>query len=142
MADLLIRLKRNADGSATLKCLRADGSATWQRHRRSDTGVMPSHDLTRYAVETVLGYARAFYGLIGEGWDITDFAPPFRRGPIPPEAREAEELAGAVAADPRRGGHWSLERVRAARAELLERWAAIQPGQELVLRFRCRVASE
>ncbi|HYN82704.1 MAG TPA: hypothetical protein VES88_14535 [Gemmatimonadaceae bacterium] len=31
MPDLLIRIRKNKDGSASLACVRADGSTTWER---------------------------------------------------------------------------------------------------------------
>jgi hypothetical protein len=91
---MLVRLKRHPDGSASLTCVRDDGTSTWQRQNGSLGSVFPPHDLTHYAVETTLGYARGFYGLIAEGWDIGDFAPPWPRGPIPVEAREVELIVG------------------------------------------------
>ena len=72
--DLEIRLKRHADGSASITLIRADGTVTWQRHSGSLALVFPSHDLTHYAVEQPLGYAGAFFGLVADGWDISDFA--------------------------------------------------------------------
>src|SRR5438309_3304320 len=79
MNDLLIRIKKKSDGSAALSCLRADGSVTWQRQTGQQGRFFPLHDLTHYAVETVLGYARGFYGLVAEGWDLTDFGNPWPR---------------------------------------------------------------
>lgn len=67
---LHIRLTKKPDGTAVLACTRPDGSATWQRHRH---GFFPLHDLTHYAIETVLGLRYGFYGLLAEGWNITDF---------------------------------------------------------------------
>lgn len=88
MTDLIIRIRKNADGSAILSCLRADGSVTWQRQTGTHGRFFPIHDLTHYAVETVLGHRRGFYGLVAEGWNVTDFGAPwprggFRRMPIP-----------------------------------------------------------
>lgn len=91
---LTIRIKRHADGSASLRCSRADGTATWQRQRGGYALVFPSHDLTYYAVETTLGYAHGFFGLIADGWDISDFSMPWSRGPLPPEALEVELIVG------------------------------------------------
>jgi hypothetical protein len=69
MPELIIRLKKQSDGSAALACIRADGSSTWQRQTGAQGRFFPRHDLTRYAVETVLGHRRGFYGLVAEGWD-------------------------------------------------------------------------
>ena len=94
MSDLTIRLKRHPDGTASLTCLRADGTSTWQRQSGSLGQFFPPHDLTHYAVETTLGYRNGFYGLIAEGWNIEDFAKPFPRGAIPVEAQEVELIVG------------------------------------------------
>jgi len=92
--DLTIRFKRHPDGSASLTCVRRDGSATWQRQKGALGAVFPPHDLTHYAVETTLGYRHGFYGLIADGWNIEDFAKPWPRGPIPDEAQEVELIVG------------------------------------------------
>src|SRR5947209_15695669 len=94
MNELLIRIKKKGDGSAALSCLRADGSVTWQRQKGQQGRFFPLHDLTHYAVETVLGHTRGFYGLVAEGWDLTDFGSPWPRGPLPPEALVSEFIVG------------------------------------------------
>jgi hypothetical protein len=91
---MLVRFKRHPDGSASLTCVRDDGTSTWQRQNGQFGAVFPPHDLTHYAVETTLGYTRGFYGLIAQGWEIGDFAKPWPRGPIPPEALEVELIVG------------------------------------------------
>ena len=88
------RLKRHPDGSASIALTRADGTVTWQRQKGSLAMVFPSHDLTHFAVEQTLGYRGAFYGLVADGWEISDFALPWPRGPIPDEAREVELVVG------------------------------------------------
>ena len=114
---LLIRIKRASDGSAALSCVRAGGSTTWQRQLGATGAVMPAHDLTHYAVESVLGYRRAFYGLVADGWDIDDFAAPYPRGPIPEEAREAEMVVGVFDTERMMGGNWSPAIEAAARTQ-------------------------
>ncbi|GAB4466287.1 MAG: hypothetical protein OHK0029_37510 [Armatimonadaceae bacterium] len=88
---------RKRDGSITFQCTRPDGSATWQRH---DTPFFVYHDLTHYAVETILRLRWAFYGILLSGWDIADFGAPWPRGPIPanaaPDAALAEGVAGVL----------------------------------------------
>ena len=91
---MLIRFKRHPDGSASLTCVRGDGTSTWQRQQGQLGLVFPPHDLTHYAVETTLGYRHGFYGLIEDGWNIEDFAKPWPRGPIPIEAQEVELIVG------------------------------------------------
>ena len=94
MPDLTIRLKRHPDHTASLTCIRRDGSSTWQRQRGKLGAVFPPHDLTHYAVEQTLGFCHGFYGLIADGWDIDDFAKPWPKGAIPVEAQEVELIVG------------------------------------------------
>ena len=160
-----IRLKRHADGSASITLTREDGTVTWQRQKGSLALVFPLHDLTHFAVEQTLGYRFAFYGLVADGWDISDFSAPWPRGPIPVEAREVEMVVGLFDGVRRDREHWDaaelnaqlqqlaadskfarglipravrdddLARVRAARSELLSRWAALAGGEALELVF-------
>ena len=160
-----IRLKRHADGSASITLTRADGTVTWQRQKGSLALVFPSHDLTHYAVEQTLGFRHGFFGLVADGWEIADFTTPWPRGPIPAEAREVEMVVGLfdamrrsresrdavelnaqlqqVAADskfsdslmPRALTQDDIERIRALRDSLLARWGATAPGHALALEF-------
>jgi hypothetical protein len=96
MPTLCLRFKKKSDGNNVLSCVRDDGSATWQ-HQRGDFFV--HHDLTHYAIETTLGLSHAFYGLLAQGWEFTDFGTPWPRGRFPddalPDLSLAEHLAGA-----------------------------------------------
>ena len=153
-----IRIKKGRDGSAALTCTRPDGSATWQRQDGPQARFFPRHDLTHYAVETVLGHRRGFYGLVAEGWDIADFGTPWPRGPIPADADPAELIVGFLDAERASGAEWTAEelneklavhlggrapsisdeqlaRIRAQRAELFARWDAVPPGESLELPF-------
>ena len=49
---LTIRITKRADGRASMRCERPDGSATWQSHRGRQASFFPLHDLTHYVVET------------------------------------------------------------------------------------------
>lgn len=104
---LIIRLKHHAGGAVSLTCTRADGSSTWQRFEGPTAMVFPGHDLTHYAVETTLGFAHGFYGLLADGWNIQDFAKPWPRGEIPAEAREVELIVGFFDSERRQGESWS-----------------------------------
>jgi hypothetical protein len=157
-----IRLLKKTDRSAALTCVRPDGSVTWQRQDGRQGGFFPLHDLTHYAVETTLGYRRAFYGLLAQGWEITDFGTPWPRGPLPEEALHAEVLVGMLDAERGAGALWTAEEVNAqvasyyaahglaapapisqagldrihdARRDLFARWAAVRPGAALELSF-------
>ena len=165
LPSLRIRLKRHSDGSASITLTRADGTVTWQRQKGGLALVFPSHDLTHYAVEQTLGYRFAFYGLVADGWEISDFAMPWPRGPIPAQAREVEMVVGLFDGERRDRAHWDsaefnaqlqqlatsgkfagslvprtmsdddLERVRAVRNALLARWGATPSGAALELEF-------
>jgi hypothetical protein len=162
MPELMIRIKKRADGSAALSCVRADGSTTWQRQEGAHGRFFPLHDLTHYAVETVLGHRRGFFGLIAEGWDISDFGSPWPRGRIPADAEPTEAIVGlldferyqgtrsAVSDLDERlgmsGGHpvtdvlslvseAQLDAVRARRDELFALWEALPEGESLELPF-------
>ena len=80
---MLIQLKKGRDGPSTLSCLRSDGSRTWAKEHP----FFPLHDLRHYAVESVLGFDEAFFGLIAAGWEIDDFAKPRASERLPLQAR-------------------------------------------------------
>ncbi len=107
--DLHIRLKRHSDGSVSLTCTRRDGSVTWQRQNGPTALVMPAHDLAHFAVESTLGFRSGFYGLLTDGWEITDFATPWPRGPIPDEALVVELIVGLFDAERRQGEAMTAE---------------------------------
>ena len=66
-----IRFTKGKNKSDTLHCIRDDGSETWARLKQ---GFGPLHDLAHYAVETVLGFDQAFFGLLAQGRAIEEFA--------------------------------------------------------------------
>jgi hypothetical protein len=168
MSALTIRIKKNRDGTA-LTCTRADGSVTWQRQEGGHAVFFPRHDLTHYAVETVLGHKRGFYGLVAEGWDFGDFGAPWPRGPIPADADPSELIVGLLDAERASGAEWSaadfreqaalflaahgvegtplalsddqLARIRDRRRELFAAWEAVTPGEALVLVFEPAASS-
>jgi len=162
MPDLIIRIKKKPGGSAALSCQRADGSVTWQRQDGRAGAFFPFHDLTHYAVETVLSRSRAFWGLVTDGWNLTDFGKPWPRGPLPIQALEAELVVGFLDQERAAGVEWSaadfnrnaathfaqhgvqqhgivtddqLERIRAQRRDLFARWTTLPAGATLELRF-------
>lgn len=158
----MIRIKKGADGRTALSCTRADGTSTWQRQEGAQAGFFPRHDLTHYAVETALHQRRGFYGLVAEGWDLSDFGMPWPHGKLPKEAnltemivgffdRErasgqmgtAEELNAELAAFSEENGlplpeefdEEDLSLVRRKRGELFAQWNAVEPGGALELPF-------
>lgn len=160
---LLIRIKKHADGSAALSCTRADGTVTWQRQQGAQAGFFPRHDLTHFAVETVLRHERGFYGLVASGWDLTDFGAPWPRGRLPADLDPSELIVGFLDTERASGTRWTaddfndkaaayhrdhrltapppiltdddLVRVRERRAELFEQWDAVPAGGTLELSF-------
>jgi hypothetical protein len=161
-STLVIAIKKKSDGSAALACRRADGSVTWQRQESAQGRFFPRHDLTHYAVETVLGMNQAFYGLVASGWDLGDFGPPWPRGPMPADALQAELIVGYLDSERAAGTTWSAEEfnakaaayhaargqppglelreadldlIRQTRAALFARWDALPGGATLELPF-------
>jgi hypothetical protein len=162
-ARLTIRIKKNADGSAALSCTRRDGSVTWQRQLGAQGRFFPLHDLTHYAVETVLRHERGFYGMVASGWDISDFGAPWPRGRIPADADPSELIVGFLDTERASGTRWNaadfndkaalyyaehspgttpptltdddLAQVRQRRAQLFAEWDAVPPGGTLELTF-------
>lgn len=92
---LTLQFKKRSDGGSALTLLRADGSRVWQRQDRH-AEFFSSHDLTHYAVESVLGIRHAFYGLIADGWDFASFEKPWPRGPLPAEAIWVERFVSLL----------------------------------------------
>ena len=160
--SLLIRIKKNADGRSSLSCTRADGTTTWQSMKNAQAAFFPRHDLTHYAVETVLGHRLGFYGLVATGWELTDFGAPWPRGRIPAESILSEMIVGFLdleratgelnraedvnerlrefcvangLAEPLPLSDKDLSRVRQKRGELFALWEAVKPGDALELPF-------
>src|SRR3954454_15515463 len=106
---LHLRFKKSHDGATALSCTRADGTVTWQRQPAAHAAFFVRHDLTHYAVETVLGYRLGFYGLVAAGGDFRDFAARGRRGPIPADADPAELVVGFFDAESAGGERWPAE---------------------------------
>lgn len=161
---LNIRIKKNADGSAALTLTRADGSVTWQRQEGPHGRFFPLHDLTHYAVETVLRHERGFYGMVASGWDISDWGHPWPKG-YPESMDPSELIVGFLDAERASGepttadefnekarihlqdhNQWlrqgpvsmtddELTRIREVRDALFMRWSAVRAGDALELRF-------
>jgi hypothetical protein len=161
MPGLTVRLKKGSDGPHSLACIREDGTKTHQ-HQRNE--FFPLHDLTHYAVESVLGYQRGFFGLVASGWDLADFGSPWPRGKLPAdldpselivaaldrergtgEIATAEEINGSIASWfaenapaaplPAPITEAELARIRERRADLHARWRALRPGGSLEVMF-------
>ena len=153
-----VEFTRREDGTTTLRCVRDDGSATWQNQQARHAAFFALHDLTHYAVETELGFSAGFYGLIASGWDIDDTTGKGKRGALPPETLLVEQIVGFLDRERASPEPWSasdfnamlaetssqsslvvtdddLTRVRSKVRELSGRWAALSPGETLTLTF-------
>ena len=155
---MIIELKKGSDGPSTLACVRADGTRTWSKVGR----FFPVHDLTHCAVESVLEFKEAFFGLAASGWNIDDFTAPGVAGRLPAEAVWAESIVGLLDLERGTGTEWSatefstalaeslrgqgrtpfrpiaadeLARTRALRNDLQTRWEALPPGGVLTVPF-------
>ena len=160
--ELRIQLTKRADGSAVLRCERADGTESWQKQEGKNAAFFPLHDLTHYAVETELGFRAGFYGLVADGWDIADTGGKGTRGRLPPETVTVEQIVGSLDAErasratssaddfnaqaavfagagglpaPRPLSDEELDRVRARIRELFYEWFALADGKTLELTF-------
>lgn len=158
---VVIRIKKMTDGSAALTCVRADGSVTWQHQEGRQGHFFPFHDLTHYAVETVLPL-RGFFRIVAEGWELTDFGKPWPRGPLPLEAHLAEVIVGFLDTERGAGIEWSaadwkiaatsyfqqrklplptlptqeeLQRIRQERSRAFALWTALPVGETLELKL-------
>lgn len=164
MPDLIVRIKKKTSGEAALTCERADHSVTWQPQNGQLGRFFPLHDLTHFAVESVLGFDSAFFGLISSGWNISDFSSPGVKNRLTEQALVAELLVGFFDLEQRTNVlgdandfAWKLRTyqeeqqmpttpfaitdeqivaIRAKRDELFAAWQAISPGETLELRFR------
>jgi len=145
-----VEIVRRADGGGVLRCKRSDGSVTWQKQGRH-AAFFAVHDLTHFAVETTLGFRRAFFGLIDEGWEIEETDGKSSRGALPLDAMIAESIVGLLDAERTSAAEWTvkefnearapfepvtqedLSRIRNRRRQLFEQWSAVEPGSALKL---------
>ena len=159
-----LQFDKKKDGVTVLTCTRRDGSVTWQRHDRHGV-FFALHDLTHYAIESVLRLKGGFYGIVASGWDITDFGEPWPRGRIPSEyqleADLAEGLAGVLGLEQSSRSPFSLaevlsaldsqedvklyardllsepvlQTIRETYSKLAIEWMNLQPGESLTIDF-------
>ncbi|HVW12103.1 MAG TPA: hypothetical protein VHC90_26170 [Bryobacteraceae bacterium] len=148
---MLVELAKRKDGAGVLRCVRGDGSVTWQKQNQRNAAYFALNDLTHFAVESVLGYQRGFFGLLREGWDFDDTTGKGAKGPLPPEAGEVEGIVGRFFIEQASEARWTAEefcdslprkltddelaQVRRRRGELFAAWAAVEPGCVLNLKF-------
>jgi hypothetical protein len=160
--ELRIQLVKEKDGSVLLRCLRADGTTTWQRNDGARGSFFVIHDLTHFAVETVLGHRRGFWGLVADGWNVTDFGAPWPRGPLPADLDPSELLVGFLDGERAGGVRWTaadfsekarhyyatrglektvtlsdveLDTIRSRLSELAGQWRLLPRGETMELEF-------
>src|SRR5262245_18035 len=105
LAPMKVQIKKGRGGPHTLACVRSDGTRTWSRLHP----FFPEHDLTHYAVESVLAFNEAFFGLIASGWDIEDFNRPSTAERIPAQALLAEQIVGLFDVERGQGARLSTQ---------------------------------
>src|SRR3954467_9443801 len=157
-----VLLMKRKDGSSVLKCIRADGTETWQKQQGVHARFFPLHDLTHFAVETELGIGKGFFGVIASGWDIDETGQRGVAGTLPADALFVEQVVGTLDTERASGTRWTAEefndslalkarkdgrpappvltdeqlaRIRKRRSELFEAWHAMPAGQTLELPF-------
>ena len=88
--NIKITFKKGIKKSSILTIYRSDGSSTWSKLHKG----LETHDLAHFAVESTLGFTKAFYGIINEGYTIEDFIAPKeqRKNDVKPENLAAEAL--------------------------------------------------
>jgi hypothetical protein len=156
-ARLRVLISRPGPGRSVLRCIRADGSDTWQKQEKH-AEFFVAHDLTHFAVESILGLASGFFGLLAAGWSIEDTTGKGARGALPAEAHAAEVLVGLLDSERASGTLWTAEEfnealrlklgdealtlsgdqllaIRRRRAELQRRWAETAEGATMELQF-------
>lgn len=117
----------------------------------------------------MLGFDRAFYGLVAAGWDLSSFEAPGAKEQLPEQAMIAELLVGFFDTERATGVvvsandfNWNLDsyhdehglphpsfrmteellsRIRAFRAELFARWRDLPSGDTLELVFNGAAAA-
>ena len=150
-----IEIVKRPDGAGLLRCMREDGSVTWQKQAERHAAHFTHHDLTHFAVETALAYAQGFFGLIASGWEIEDTTGKGAKGPLPDEAGEVETIVGLFDSERGSGTLWTaqefaqfaprklsraldetaIQRIRSNRSDLFRRWAAVETGGKLELEY-------
>jgi hypothetical protein len=159
---VIIEFTKRKDGNTVLRCVRDDGSVTWQRNDDQQALFFPVHDLLHYAVESELGYRAGFFGLVAAGWNIDETTGKTARGALPNETLEVEHTVSSLTAEWNSDSVWSaadfneqaaafakrkqlpeprplsedeLKRVRTCFEELITRWRDLPEGETLRLEF-------
>jgi len=140
-----VQIEKRNDGASVLRCLRDDGTVTFQKHGGKQAVFYPVHDLTHFALESELPRLSGFFTLVASGWEIDETTGKAAKGSIPDEAMAVERIVGYL--DLERGGvarfsasdlglsDDEVERVRARMRELLSRWEEVPVGGMMELEW-------
>jgi hypothetical protein len=138
-----VQIEKKGDGASVMRCVRPDGSVTYQKHQGRQGAFFPVHDLTHFAVESEVPRLAGFYSLIASGWNMEDTTGKGARGPIPDDAIAVEKIVGRLdleragvasfTADDLGLGEDELERVWRRIRELTSAWEELPPGGTLEL---------
>ena len=151
-----VLLSRHGGTGSILRCVRRDGTETWQK-RGKHGAFFATHDLTHFAVESILACRQGFFGLVESGWSIEDTTGKGSRGPLPAEAVWVEALVGFLGAERASSVLWTAEEfndalglqapacrpltdgqlaaMRKRRAELIKEWSLLPQDGVLALPF-------
>ena len=96
-----IKFTKNTAREHVLSCKRKDGSVTWSHV----SNFFILHDLCHYTIETTLSLKKAFFGMLADGADITQFELPKeeRVVELTQEALFAEHLVNLIVIDHTQG---------------------------------------
>ena len=85
-----IKIKKQIDKQSVITITRNDKTSTWSKLHNG----METHDIAHFAVESVLNFQHAFYGIINMGYSIQDFVLPRDQRPfeVRPENLHHEAL--------------------------------------------------
>lgn len=135
-----------------MTCIREDGTSTYFRDENQG-GFFAIHDLTHFAIESTLGFTRAFFGLVAAGRDLDSFNQTGEQ--FHPEALQTEKLSGLVLLRDAHGNLLAaeeiseqvgdfevsedqLEKIRGVLDGLIAKWRALKPGECLEVDFPVR----
>jgi hypothetical protein len=149
--------KRNGENHI-ISCKRSDGSETWMQI----SSFFAVHDLCHYAVETELKIKHAFYGMLDEGINISDFELPKeeRTFQLTEEALLAEQMVNLLTIEYNQGrienfidelnnlykqsknetlssliNEEQLTAIRNSFESLANQWHGLSEGESIVLKF-------
>jgi len=97
---MTIIFQKDKNNRTSLRCEREDGSSTYAVFK---SPALAYHDLAHVAVERNLGFQKAFFGLLAEGHNITDFEVKRKDRPVellpvnlPIEALQTEHIVNLL----------------------------------------------